>query len=284
MGIAFLEHPQRYPTIGYYGDIRRLTLSKIKDYYSKYYIPNNAVVVLIGDIDVNKAKSLAEKYFGRWKKGSYIPSPWSGETVIKGERSITIRHDGSPLLMIGYRMPPEPDYTPSLPLSAQNSRDAHIFEVLSVILGYGKSSRLYKRLVVENKLATDVSTSVGDPGPRGPGLFTIQVSPNEDASFEDIKRVIDEEIEVLKTEAVRDDELKRVKIGWKAWTLYNWDDDNVLAESLCVAFINTGDVMYDKKKMEFIQTVTKEDIMRVAREYLIRDQRVIGYLIKDKGK
>jgi predicted Zn-dependent peptidase len=277
LGTAFIENPQRYPIIGYYSDIRRFTRKKVLDYFNKYYIPNNAVVAIVGDVDLNEVKPLAEKYFGRWKKGATPPPVWSGEVNQEGERKVTVIHTDSPSIMIAYHMPPEPKYAPS------GSKDAYVLAVISSILSYGKTSRLYKRLVLDKRLASSVSSGAGQPGARGPGLFEIDAEPYENVSLESLEKEIDEEIEKIKTEEVSKEELTRIITLVQASQIWRWKRNTWLAMSLALSLINTGDWKYDKQRLEEMSKITPSEVLRVAKKYLIKDRRTVGYLLQDKS-
>ncbi|MBN1231909.1 MAG: insulinase family protein, partial [Candidatus Coatesbacteria bacterium] len=278
LGVSFLQHPQRYPVIGFYGDIRTYTLKKVWEYFSIYYIPNNAVAAIVGDVDVGEVKSLAEKYFGRWKKGKQIPPVWSGELPQEGERKVTVWHWNNPTLVISYHMPSEPRYTP------EGNEEAYVLSIISDILANGKTSRLYRNLVLDKKLATGVYADTGDPGPRGPGLFTIEAIPFQEVDLEMLEREIYSELEKLKSESVSADELKKVLTLIKASMVWKWKDNTWLAMSLALSQINTGNWNYDREKLNYYEKITPEDIKRIAKKYFTAENRIVGYLRQDKNR
>ncbi len=159
---AFKAHPYHWPTIGWRTDVEQITTDQIRDYYHSHYMPNNATVVVVGDIDPAKALALVEKYFGPIPRGTDPPPVNIVEPQQQGERRFKIRKPGDTrYLMVSWRNP------------AMTDPDTYALDVLGIILGHGKTSRLYRGLV-EKKLATDVDAS--NETARDPFLMIVQAT------------------------------------------------------------------------------------------------------------
>lgn len=192
---SYMAHPYRNPVIGWMSDIEAINLEDIKKHYKTYYSPNNAILVIVGDVNSQDAFNLVEKYFGNIPKGKEPDPVRTVEPKQMGERRITIKKEGFvTLLAIAYHIPEfkNPEF-PALYL-------------LSIILGQGKSSRLYKRIVYEEKVASSVSTWVDRS--VDPGLFYIYASLKEGSTPHDVESFIYEEIDKLE-KTVSEKELEK---------------------------------------------------------------------------
>ncbi|HKW51619.1 MAG TPA: pitrilysin family protein, partial [Candidatus Eisenbacteria bacterium] len=170
---AFQAHPYHWPTIGWRTDVEQITTDQIRDYYRRYYVPNNATVVIVGDVDRAKVLATVERAFGQIPKGADPPEMKVVEPPQMGERRFKIRKAGDTrYLMVAWRNP------------AITDPDTYPLDVLGMILGHGKTSRLYRGLV-EGKLATEVDAS--NETARDPFLLITQATVAPDATLERVE-------------------------------------------------------------------------------------------------
>lgn len=263
---ALVAHPYRNPVIGWMSDINNITLNDIKDYYETYYSPKNAILIIAGDVNPENAFKLAEKYFGHIKnKQNKIPEVRTREPEQRGERRFVIKLEGFTTIWgVAYHSPEftHPDY-PAL-------------VILNQILTSGRSSRLYRKLVAESGLATNVWGWVERS--VDPYLFNIVVSVQPGKSVDSVEKVVFEEIEKLKTEnPPTDQEMEKSINNAIAGFIYQQQSEigkGVMLGSF--AILDKPDAI--NEFVPRLQKVTKDDVVRVAKIYLSEDKRTVGIL------
>jgi predicted Zn-dependent peptidase len=216
---AFLVHPYGQPVIGWPSDIENLSRTKAEGFLHRYYAPNNAVVAIIGDIDPQKTIELVEKYFAPIPPGTPVPVVAVDEPQQAGERRTEVIGDAEPELLIGF-------HKPTLP-----STDDYVFDVIDMLLANGKTSRLYKKLVEEKQLVTDVSTAVV-PGTLYPNLFMIGATPRSPHTVKEVEEAIYTELELLKNKPVTERELQRILNNLEAGEIRSMGSNGGLAYRL----------------------------------------------------
>jgi zinc protease len=262
---AFQESAYHWPVIGYEPDIKNWTKKDLEDYFRTYYAPNNAVVVMSGNVKYDQVKALAEKYL------EPIPAQKAPRPVHllepeqNGERRIMVQKQvATPYLSIGYRVP-----------EAKHA-DYYALDVLSSILTAGKSSRLYSSLVDKKQLATTVFTNFGEA--FDPTLFTVNAVSNRGVKMEDLEKAIYEEIDRIKKEGITAGELQKVK-NQKLIAFYNQIETiNGKSNNIGTYEVFFGDFkkMFDAPK-EY-EKVSIDDIKRVASQYFKKSNRTVGVL------
>lgn len=259
---AFKAHPYHWPTIGWRTDVEQIRTQQIRDYYKSHYMPNNATVVVVGDVDRAATLAMVKKYFGPIPRGTEPDSVTVVEPPQQGERRFRLRKPGdTSYLMLAYRNPSLAD------------PDNYALDVLAIILGHGRTSRLYRGLV-EKKIATDVDAS-NETG-RDPFLFIAQATVAPDATLEGTERALEAEIDRLKTEPVTPDELRRAKRQVEASFIYSKDSIRSLAQQL--GYYNTvASYRYLDDYVQNVDKVTAADVQRVAAKYLVEDSRTVGW-------
>jgi len=264
---AFLVHPYGQPVIGWPSDIENLSRTKAEGFLHRYYAPNNAVVAIIGDIDPQKTIELVEKYFAPIPPGTPVAVVAVDEPQQAGERRTEVIGDAEPELLIGF-------HKPTLP-----STDDYVFDVIDMLLANGKTSRLYKKLVEEKQLVTDVSTAVV-PGTLYPNLFMIGATPRSPHTVKEVEEAIYTELELLKNEPVTERELQRILNNLEAGEIRSMGSNGGLAYRLSECEATAGTWRYFFEHRQKVATVTPDDIMRVARKYLVRENRTVGFITK----
>jgi len=265
---AFKVHPYRIMTLGYARDLAVLSASEARAFHETYYVPGNAVGVLVGDFRARDAEKAVRKYFERIPAGPPPPAEIPAEPPQMEERRVEVPFDAEPQILIGYHIPAFPD------------ADVAPLRVLSTILADGRSSRLYTRLVKKDGLAVAVSTYYDDPGTRYPGLFIVEPTPRAPHTTAEVEAAVYEELERLANEPVSAEELTKAKNRMDAAFLWRLSDDMGLAMSLAVQDRLYGDwrrvIAYRKE----IAAVSADDILRVARTYFQPTNRTVATLVK----
>jgi len=264
---AFMTHPYHWPIIGWFNDLDAMNRQDLKAYYEQYYAPNNATLVIVGDVKAETALPLIRKYFEGIPKGN-PPSPMSViEPEQKGERRIVVKREAQlPFIYFGYKVP------------NFKSPDVHALAVLENILSAGKSARLFDALVYRKKLALQVGAGYNELA-ASPELFTFYAMAKPDVKVADVEKAVLTEIERLKKEPPSDMELQKAKNQVEARNLF--EQDSIFRQAMLLGTAETAGAgwQYIADYVDKVRAVTKEDIQRVARKYLNEDTRTVGILI-----
>jgi zinc protease len=251
-------HPYSWTTIGVMEDVEAASRDDVEAFFRRYYVPGNASLALVGDIDEDRALALAERYFGDLQGGTKSLTPWLPDPSLKGEVSIKI-HDRVELdrLYLAWHTVP------------QFSRDDSALVLFADILGRGKSSRLFRKLVVDRGLVQDVGAY--QSGRELAGTFGLTTTLRPGKSWEEARHVIDAEIASIAEFGVEEDELTRVKNGRVAGFIYALDNVGGfggVADRLNAYNTYLGDPGRITSDLERYQAVTWEGVQEVARYYL----------------
>lgn len=273
MEILFKGHPYRWPVIGYMADIEKYESPVLRRFYDQYYGPNNAVLVIVGDLDIGKTKKLVEKYYGDLTPRTVPKEKIEKVVSLKKEEVITLEKDVQvPSLMISYQSVPD------------RHPDSYALEVLAQILANGTSSRMSKDLVYRQQLAN--TTSAYQWSLKQAGLWGVFVSMKPGASEKKILASIDQEIFKARHQLVSERELTRAKNQFISDFVNNLSTADDKARALASAEIVTGDYQTLFSDLEKYQAVSREDLKRVAQTYLNSKARVVAWLkpLADKKK
>jgi len=266
MGIAYLAHPYGHEVIGFMSDLQALTRAQAEAFFNKNYGPSNLTVAIVGDVNPEQIRKLATEYFSGIPSG---PKPGPVVTVEPpqlGERSVVIEDQAQPFVLMGYH---KPDI---------NHPDDAVFDALTDIVGMGRTSRLYKSLVKEKKIAIYASGFQGMPGVKYPSLFLFYAYPARGHTSQECEQVIYEEIEKLKNELVTPEELAKAKTRARAGLIRQLASNSGLAAQLTFYQVITGDWRDLFRQLDKIDKVTAEDIQRVANEYFTTKNRSVGII------
>ncbi len=265
--VAFSAHPYKNPPVGWPSDIDAVTIRETLDFYETYYVPQNMTISIAGDVDPAEMRRLAEKYFSAMPKAEDPPALSVIEPEQRGERRFTIEDQSQPIVLIGYKS------------VDGNHPDSPAMQLLSSILFDGRTSRIYRSLVVEEQLALQVSGFNGFPGDRFPGLFMIIGVPNQGVDIAEIEERILEEIERIKDGDISESELDRVRRQARASTIRGLQSNMNLALGFARAHIRTNDWRTVFTDIDKLNEVTVEDIQRVANTYLKAQNRTVGAIV-----
>ncbi len=263
-GIAFIAHPYGEGVIGHMSDLQTLTRGEAMAFFRKYYGPSNLTIAIVGDVDPKNVKRLARKYFASIPSG---PKPDPVETVEppqRGERRVTVEDTAQPMVLIGYHQP------------NVNHPDSTVLQVLADTIGYGRTSRLYKSLVKDKKIA--VSASGGPMLNKYPALFIFMAVPAKGHTNQECEQAIYAEIEKFKTDLVTPEELTKAKTRSRADLIRQLDSNSGLAAQLTFYEVVTGDWRNLFKQLDQIEKVTAEDVQRVAKTYFTTKNRTVGVI------
>jgi predicted Zn-dependent peptidase len=262
--IAYKSHPYGDPVLGYMSDLENMSRTQAQAFFKKYYSPRNLTIAIVGDVNPQEIKKLAEKYFSGIPGGNK-PSPVEAvEPPQMGERRITIEDTAQPAVLIGYH---RPDI---------ESPDSVVFDSVSKILGIGRTSRLYKSLVKEKKIAVSVEADSGRN--KYPGLFIIYAEPARGHTADECEKAVYAEIEKLKTEPVSSEELQKAKTRSRADVIGKLDSNSGLAARLTFYEVLTGDWRNLFRQLDKINMVNAADVQRVAKECFVTKNRTVGVI------
>ena len=263
--LAFRAHPYGQPIIGWMVDLTRITAEEIREFYRTYYVPNNALVVAVGDFDATATLAKIRAAFGRLPRRPAPPAVTAVEPLQNGERRVVVTRPAQlPIVYIGY------------PVPNQESADAPALEVLSVVLSGGRSSRLYRNLV-EKQLALEAG---GDYSyfSLDPNLFWFWATPLPGQTPEAMEAALLAEMERLRNEPVTDEELARARNQIEASFVFQEDSVHRRA-SLLARFELLGGYALKDAYLDRIRAVTAADLTQVARTYFPAERKNVGVLI-----
>lgn len=264
---TFFSHPYHWPVIGWFSDLDAMSLDDLQRHYDTFYSPNNATLVVAGDINADELIQTIRNLFEPIPRGPSPKQTISAEPTQRGERRFFLKREAQvPFVIMGFRVP---NYS---------SEDAYALNVLESILSQGKSSRLYQRLVYDQKnslaVGADYSLMQTDPG-----LFYFYALVNPGSKVEAVEDALQSEISRLQAEPPSELELQRAKNQIEASRIFEQDSNFRRAMLLGQSeSIGAGWKWLDEF-LDHMKAVTAKDIQRVAKEYLVPDNRTVGILI-----
>jgi predicted Zn-dependent peptidase len=261
LATAYTAHPYRVPTVGWESEISQVNATEAAAFHAKYYVPANIVVAVVGDVKAADAMPMLTKYFGAIPAG---PKPEPMTTIEPpqfAEKSVTIREATQPFYLEGYH---KPDY---------RDPDDSVYDAITDIFSNGRTARLYKALVRDQKIAADAEGFSGFPGEKFPGLFAFYAVPVPGHTPDEMRDAIHKEIDKLKTSDVSDEELQMFKTRARAGLLRGLADNQGLAEQLAEYQTRYGDWRELFRKLDEIDKVSKADVRRVANKVFAEKNR-----------
>ncbi|HKY08675.1 MAG TPA: pitrilysin family protein [Candidatus Binatia bacterium] len=269
--VAYTIHPYRRPVVGWMQDIQNLTRQDLVDFYKLYYAPNNAYIVMVGDFDTSEMLAKIKTAFGKIQRGAEPPEVSAEEPEQRGERRLVLKKEAElPFVLMFYHAP------------NHKSPDSYALDLLSVVLAGGKSSRLYHDLVYQKRLVRGVDADYSGISidPAGLSIYAQLLPGIEPAAVE---REIERGVEKVKTELVSERELQKAKNQVEA--AFVFAQDSVFGQAMKIGYYEAvGGWRQMDAYLDGIRKVTREDLRRVARQYLVPDRRTVGTLIPTKDK
>lgn len=261
---AFDAHPYKQPIVGYMSDLQSFTATDAERFFQTHYAPSNLITVLVGDIRPETTIPILEKYFGRIQARPGPPPLRTVEPRQQAEKIVVLEVSAQPIYLEGYHKP------------ANTHPDQAVYYAIDDIFSRGRTSRLYRTLVRDRKLATQVGSFSGYPGPKYPNLWAIFAMPAIGVTNEQVQEVIRAEIARLQNEDVTDEELARFQTRAKADTLRAMRDNLTLADLLAEHQRLYGDWREFFRYLDRLDKVTKADIRRVASEAFQKNNRTVA--------
>jgi zinc protease len=267
---AFVSGSVRIPTIGWMNDLENMELDDLQRWYQRWYAPNNAIVVVVGDVEPAEVLALAKKYFGPLKPEQIVPPKPRLEPPQKGKRYITVQAPAEvPYTIMGYKVP--------VLKTANESWEPYALEVLANILDGGDSARLTRELVRGSQIASSAGAGY-DLYDRQAGLFLLDATPADGHTIDDVQQALFEQIQQLKDTPVTADELLLIKTSVVASNVYEQDSSFYQAMKVGQLEAVGLDWKLADSYVENINAVTAEQVQAVARKYLLDQHLTIAEL------
>ena len=267
---AFVNNPYSHPVIGWMNDLINLRISDLEQWYKTWYAPNNATVVVVGDVNPEEVFALAKKYFGPLEPGVLPTLKPRIEVEQRGTRRIAVKAPAElPYLLMGYKAP--------VVKTAQQDWEPYALEVLAAVLDGGDSARFAKRLVRGKQIATSAGAGY-EPYARSETLFVFDGTPTAAHTIAELETAIRQEIESVRNELASKEELERIKAQVVASAVYELD--SVFYQAMQIGTLETVglDWRLIDQYVEKIRSVTPEQVQQVARKYLVDDALTIAVL------
>jgi zinc protease len=266
----YLAHPYRHPVVGWMSDLENMQLADARAWYDNWYAPNNAVLVVAGDVDPKHVFALAEKYFGPIAARPLPVRKPQVEPEQKGTRRIVVKAPSRlPSVTMAYHVPRLED--------VEGDWEPYALSILAGVLDGYSAARLEREMVSKTRVANSVSADY-DGFRRGPGAFYVSVTPGQGKTVADVERVWREQLALLIEQGVTEDELRRVKAQVIASQVYS--QDSVYGQASRIARMRALGLPHDgsARMTEKLRAVTAEQVTAVARKYLIDDKLTVAVL------
>jgi zinc protease len=273
MATSYQSHPYRYPVIGWMNDLENMSVDDAKEWYDRWYEPNNAVLVVVGDVNPKHVFALARKYYGHIEPGTVLPldkrKPQT-EPMQLGIKRLTVKAPAQlPYLAMGYHAPalrnPDTDWEP------------YALEMLAGVLDGNESARLNKALVREQRIASSAGAGY-DSTARGPGMFYLDGTPSEGKTVADLEAALREEVKKLVRDGVTEEELARVKAQVVAGHVFQLD--SMFFQAMQIGQLESIGLSHRDEDtiLKKLQAVTAEQVRDVAKKYLNDDSLTVAVL------
>ena len=272
--------PNGHPIIGWMDDINHITLEDLQVWYDRWYMPNNAVLVVAGDVQPDEVYALADRFMGSIPARKLQPSKPRRETMQTGERRIVMELENArkPYLMMGYRVPNIGPNGDGQTDAKHEAWEPFALEMLVRVLSQGANSRFNKNIVRGRQIAV----SAGASYPlyrRYPDLFLISGTPNLDHTLEQLEAALEEEIELIKTELVDEETLQTIKSREIMHEVFSWD--SVMHQAYRIGSMEATGIGWQEiaKYPDRIGAVTAEQVRAAAKRYLNKENRTVVHLL-----
>jgi zinc protease len=280
MATAYQEHPYQHPVIGWMNDLQNMSAADAQNWYKTWYAPNNATLVIAGDVKAHEVFALAQRYYGTIPAVRQPQRKAVGEATQLGIKRITVKAPAElPYLIMAWHAPTVRD--------AEKDWKPYALEVLSGVLDGNSSARLNKALVREQQVAMDVGTGY-DSVARGPGLFVLEATPREGKTVGDVEQALREQLALLVRDGVSAEELQRVKAQVMAGEVYKLD--SVFYQAMQIGQLESIGLSHKDipVMLQKLQAVTAQQVQDVAREIFNDDYLTVATLdpqpLSDKPK
>lgn len=267
---AYKAHPYRNPVIGWMPDLEAMTVEDAKSFYERWYAPNNATLIVVGDVTPGEVVRLAERYFGRIPRKTLPVRKALAEPPQLGRQELVVRAPAElPYVLMAYRAPairdPEKEWEP------------YALEMLANVLDGNEAARLNRNLVRTQRIASSADASYDSIG-RGPGMFYLSGTPTPGRTAREVEQALKREVAEIVAKGVTDDELERVKAQAVAAHVYERDSMGYQARQMGTLEIAGLPQRFLELFIEKLKAVTKEQVQAVAKKYFVDDALTVAYL------
>ena len=272
---SFNAHPYARPVVGWMNDLENMTAADAREWYNTWYAPNNATLVVVGDVKTQEVLKLAKQYFGSIKPKVLPARKPQTEPPQIGERRVVVKAPGKlPYLMMGFHVPS----LEAKPVTTQQEWEPYALDVLSGVLSGNDSARLNQKLVRETSIAVDVGAGYDTTSRGREALFELVGTPAEGKSVAELEAALIAQIELIKTNGVTQQELDRVKAAVIAADIYQ--RDSMFYQGLQIGQLETMGYSWRllKEYPEKLKAITSEQVQAVAKKYLVKDNMTIATL------
>ncbi len=263
--LAFDAHPYHHSTIGWMSDLENISRQDCRDFYERNYVGENITIALVGDVDFDEVRQLAEKYFSGISDAP-APKVETVEPPQKGEKRLVVEHTAQPLYLLGYHR------------GSINDADAPVYDVIADILAQGRTSRLYTSLLKEKKLVAQIGGGASFPDDEYPNVMFFYAIPAKDVDPLTVEAAVFEEIDRFVQDGPTEEELAGVKQRAKANFVRSLRGNQGLARQLAYFQAKTGDWRNAFRQVAEIEAVTADDVRRVAAEIFRKSNRTVAYI------
>ena len=275
MATAYQTSPYRFPVVGWMQDLENMTIEDLSDWYQKWYAPNNATLVVVGDVIPDDVFALAKQYFGPLPEGEPITMKVQEEVEQRGTKRVKVKRPAElPYLMMVYKTPVVKPGN-----EGQDSLDwePYALEVLAGILDGGSSARITSRLVRGSEVAASAGAGYRMIS-RLDNIFTMSGTPSQGKTIQELEVALRNEIQDLQHNPVTEEELQRVKAQVISGDVY--EKDSVFYQAMIIGTLETVGLSWQiaDEYVERVKAVTTEQVMEVAKKYLIDDRLTIAEL------
>jgi len=267
---AFVAHPYHHPVVGWMDDLQHMTIRDIEDWYHRWYAPNNATLVVSGDVSAPKVAALAEKYFGPIPSRIIVRGKPQNEPEQNGLRRVTVKAPAeNPYVILAFKVPTLRE--------VEKDQDVYALDVLSAVLDGYDNARLNDKLVRTDKVANSVGAGYDDIT-RGPTLFTLEGSPAAGTTTAQLETLLRAEVERIARDGVSEPELQRVKTQLIASQVYK--RDSIFGQAMEIGVMEMSGLSHKNidRIVERLKSVTPQQVQAVAQKYFSDDKLTVATL------
>ncbi len=261
LATAYVAHPYGRSGVGWESEISQVTATEAEAFHKKYYTPSNIVIAVVGDVKASAAMPILERYFAPLPAGPKPEPMTTIEPKQMAEKSVVLRDAAQPFYLEGYH---KPDY---------RSPDDAVYDAITDVFSNGRTARLYRSLVRDQRIAQTAQGFSGFPGEKFPSMFAVYAVPLPGHTDDEMRVAIEKELDRLKNEDITDVELERYRTRAKADMLRGLADNDGLAHSLAEYQTRFGDWRQMFRDLDKIDKVTKADVRRVANSIFVESNR-----------
>ena len=268
---AFNAHPYHWPVVGWINHLQNMTVNDARNWYERWYAPNNATMVVVGDVKAAEVKKLAEKHFGRIKPKKMVPTKPQVEPIQKGERRVAVKAPAeNPSVVLAYKVPALKD--------VEKDSDVYALDVLATVLDGYDNARLSSSLVRKDQVAIAVGADYSAIS-RGPALFVIEGTPAKGVSVAELEKRLKQEIANVAGKGISPEELQRVKTQLISSQIYK--RDSMFGQAMEIGVFEMSGIGQKQidRIIEKLKEVTPEQVQAVAKKYFSDDSLTVANLV-----